>query len=585
MEGYWRISEQYYGSEEYFGGVAKLYRNILMSHTTDAHVDQDELITIIYYAIEEADFLNSYVYPVFSDIENIVLASNETSYSQIHVLFEESDVIGKDDFRKTLLSKEEFLKDFKRNPEKYGKVTEELKNPYQLMKRSWNRTMERRNAFLNHCEMLAVFEEFLRTRKEPEMENMMKDMYTQGKGFPEFPDSKSAFENFRNSLGEFMFFLYNPYSQNTESKMGEVFEIYEEYKRGEFKTAELNERLKALKAAEKHHPLPIEKIDSHLNPEELKTIFVHPESAEPAQFSYLAFNNTSLPFMAVGLKFRSIGEFVNFAMLDEFLGLGRDEAYRQRDLPGVVEHIRRSFENHVACAIRDSIAVHMKEITSSEIKTSSIRDTSLDENRISKFFDDFLTFSLSKAAPIKKKVEINDGETIRWIEKRKNQLIDIYDVVKARSIHPENLKKVTSLYNLWSLIMKLPRAEIIFTISTKPQPKLNQLAEEYVLGELSFILSNGFDLKKLVSDNGKTIVSLFPDFSEEETLATVKKISLLLEPYVLQEDSTKVASILISNLEEANELNIWGFAKRVPEIMRRLKLFYELHRVYDNEEF
>lgn len=559
LEGQTRISVLGYEqiSKEYECAIDKMYHEALSRVIPSEKMNPYS----IYLANKMADFMNTYDYNFFTDASQI-------PSSQIFILFRDSQVVGKQDFEQTLLSAEEFFREFQKK-----KI--DVRDNEDIVIKSWNRTMEKRNEFLQQCIKLAVFEDFVETHMDPEMVRDVKRSYDQGHGDPAFPNSEIAIQFHRENLRKRIESLYNPYVENKD--MTEINRIYKTHVN--YGPA-LRNRIDALRSAITQVKISEREVESG----RVNDLKIFPDRTDPLQFSHLGFDNESMPFVVIGLEFRSVREFVNFAMMDDFMKMGQRFAYENRK-----ENVRKIFENLIASKLRDAVIDHIPLILSEDFvkrKLISERNSNFDfftterKSRLMNFFLKYLATTLNNNVNARKSALV-DRFALDWVSKRKDTLLDVYDVVKENVSNPNYVADKKSIFALWSLVMNMPRSEVIFTIDLVNQPPINRLAEEYALGELSFISMNGFNFKDLVEDRGMSVVKLFPDFSEEHANEVVLALSLRLGPYLTNPDT---AAIIIARDASATAKDIWKFARRDVEIMNRLKLFYELYHVYDKQE-
>ena len=563
--------------------------------------NEDDLLYDIYVATEMADFLNSYDYRFYSNREMLNVNRQENPYHKTFFMFEHCDAAGKTDFSNSLLEKNLFLKSFKTNPESYKKVISEINEPYQFIHRSWNNTLQKRKDYAVVCIKITVFIDFFHRFVEPKIRNELTQLYTSGNGDPKFENNERAIDFMLSKFGELVVFLYNPY-KDISHELEMLDRVYAQYTERKIQT-ERPEIIRDLNSVMAHLKIPVSPIPNN-PPMELvfkkkKTVIkVYADRTEPVEFSYMALQNTDVPFVIneVGLPFNSVKEFMTFATLESVFGMPKEQSYSMRGNFGLIFQM---FQETVACAVKDAITISVDQLMKSpdvhaqlskKPKTTGYTYTlNVPKSPFFDFFSNYLTTYITNTAPSTEIVTITNPVILNWIEKRQKHLQQIFFAVREHSKVADKIKKRDALFNLFSLVFCLDRVESTIKIHAKAQDKLMDDCELYVREELSFVLGrtgvSEDDLAELLQHNGESVSEKYSVFSTHNAHTVVESLYRKISPYILKQGEEAgeinynlcLSIILGKKVKGATRENLPEKITENPKLLHALKLLYHLY--------
>lgn len=566
--------------------------------------NEDDLLYDIYVATEMTEHLNKYDYNFYSNPEYLDVNLEENPYHKIFSVFEHCDVSGKAELFESLIDKRVFLNSFKANPSSYKKVFEEINEPYQFIRRSWNNTIDARKEYAILCIKIATLMEFFHRFVEPKIIEELTDLYTSGNGDPKFENHEDAIGYVFSKFGELLLFLYNPYKDiisHDREMLERIFRLYDESlirsSRPEFirRLSDLNNVLVQKRVAFPNLNIPPMDL---VFKKRKRIIKIYSDRTEPVEYRAMSLEDKSKPFDIQGVgRFDSIKEFMTFAALETIFEVQKDEAYAKR---GNFDLVSRLFQQLVWCSVRDAITTQVDslmkrddvriELLKKPKTTGFVYTLNVPRTPFFTFFSDYLNSYLTNTAPSSELVMLKNPVIIEWIEKRQKHLQQIFLAIREVSQVKEKITKRDSLFNLFSLIFCLERIEASVKIPEKTQSKLLEDCELYVREELSFVIANtGVDEDELVlllQHNGMSVSDRYSEMTIYDIHDTLKVLYEKIAPYIFSDTSKMteglnydlcLSIILGKKIRGVTKDNLGEKVEENAQLRHALKLMYHLY--------
>jgi len=567
--------------------------------------NEDDLLYDIYVATEMADHLNKYDYNFYSNSEYLDVNVAENPYHKIFSVFEHCDVSGKAELVSSFIDKGFFLRSFKANPSSYKKVFEEIKEPYQFIRRSWNNTIDRRKEYAMLCIKIATLMEFFNRFVEPNIIKELTELYTSGNGDPNFENHEHAIGYVFSKFGELLVFLYNPYKDIISHDIEMLDRVYSLYDESLVRTSrpEFIDRLSNLNSVLVQVRLTFPSLDipsmDLVFKKQKKIIKIYSDRTEPKEYRAISLGDSSKPFDVQGAgRFDSIKEFMTFAALETIFDIPKDEAYSKRKN---FELVSKLFQQLVWCSVRDAITTHVDrlvkrddvriELLKKPKTTGFVYTLNVPKTPFFIFFSDYLNAYFTNTAPSSEVVMMTNPVIIEWIEKRQKHLQQIFLAIREASQVKEKITKRDSLFNLFSVIFCLERIEASVKIPEKTQSKLLEDCELYVREELSFVIANtGVDqdeLAYLLQHNGVSVADRYSEMTIYDIYNTIEILYEKIAPYIFSDPSVIsqqganydlcLSIILGKKVKGVTKDNLGTKVEENAQLRHALKLMYHLY--------
>lgn len=336
-----------------------------------SYENKEDLLYDIYKANKIAEFFCSYDLSVDSS-----KFGDSYILNILYPFLYDKKLPGYKQFLSKCMTKDEFIKQYDRDPKLFPEVGLELNNPGHILKRSANKFSKAHNSNVRDLMKIAVFDSHIKNVVIPDM---LKNIENNSDLFIEkFGDILTAKAKMLNQILSYSNSFLNPFDRNSVvfNQVDEIFMLYnlDFCDMRVYNDQSLKEKLDLLRKSlwsEDLIPLKVLRPPIDLSKVSKKglRIKIFPNRAEPEQYKFLCPLSEDTIFSDGNRNFKSIDEYVNFKLYKNYMKYPDDKI--EKLLPfGVnrlVEELNLSTKNKICQAMLEYMNIWFEKPKNKEL--------------------------------------------------------------------------------------------------------------------------------------------------------------------------------------------------------------------------